>query len=434
MSVINVGLIGAGTVGCGVIKVLRENRDIIEKRAGVRLEIKKIADIDPGRKRPIEIPKNLFTKNAREIIEDSSIPIVIELVGGTTVAKDFILGAIKNRKHVVTANKALLGHYGREIFEAASENGVDIGFEASVGGGIPIIRTIRDGYVGNRIISIYGIINGTSNYILSKMTEEGKEFNDVLKQAQDAGYAEADPSLDIDGIDAAHKLSILIMLSFGTFLDFEKIHVEGIRGITTLDISFADEFGYKIKLLAVAKSERDGIEARVHPTLVQKGTPIADVSGAFNAIYIVGDAVGPNMLYGMGAGMMPTASAVVSDIVQIAKNITLGNSHSSLPRFNVGAVNELPLLSTSEITAKYYLRFQAEDTPGVLGQIARSLGGNNISIESVIQKGRQTDGGDVPVVIMTHEAKEKDLMSALEEIDKFPAIKCKSVFIRIEEL
>lgn len=432
MNVINVGLIGAGTVGCGVIKVLDENRDIIEKRAGIRLEIKKIADIDPERKRPIEISRNLFTTNAWEIIEDKSIPIVIELVGGTTIARDFILGAIRNRKHIVTANKALLGHYGREIFSAASVNGVDVGFEASVGGGIPIIRAIRDGYVANRILSIYGIINGTSNYILSKMTEEGREFNDVLRQAQDKGYAETDPSLDIDGIDAAHKLSILIMLSFGTFLDFEKIHVEGIRGITPLDISFADEFGYKIKLLAIAKSERDGIEARVHPTLVEKGTPIADVSGAFNAIHIVGDAVGPNMLYGMGAGMMPTASAVVSDIVQIAKGVTLGNSHSSLPRFYQERAS-LPLIPVSEITAKYYLRFQAEDRPGVLGQIAGSLGKNNISIESVIQKGRQL-GGEVPVVIMTHEAKERDLISALEEIDRFPAIKGKSVFIRIEEL
>jgi homoserine dehydrogenase len=432
MNMINVGLIGAGTVGCGVIKVLSENRDIIEKRLGLRVEIKKIADIDPDRKRSIEIPRALFTDNAWEIIEDSSIPIVVELVGGTTAAKDFILGAIRNKKHVVTANKALLAHYGREIFLAASENRVDVGFEASVGGGIPIIRAIKEGYVANRILSIHGIINGTSNYILSKMTEEGRKFNDVLKQSQNEGYAEADPSLDIDGIDAAHKLSILAMISFGIFLDFERIHVEGIRGITPLDISFADEFGYKIKLLSIAKAKGDGIEARVHPTLVQKGTPLADVSGAFNAIYIAGDAVGPTMLYGMGAGMMPTASAVISDIVQIAKNVTLGNSHSSLPRFYQERTS-LSLITISEITAKYYLRFQAEDRPGVLGQIAGSLGRNNISIESVIQKGRQV-GGEVPVVIMTHEAKERDLISALKEINKFPVIKGKSVFIRIEEL
>lgn len=433
MNIVNLGLIGAGTVGCGVIKVLNENKDIIEKRSGVRLQIKKIADIDPDRKRPVEIPKSLFTTNAWEIIEDDSIPIVIELVGGTTVAKDFILGAIRNGKNVVTANKALLAHYGKEIFLAASEKGVDIGFEASVGGGIPIIRATKEGYVANRILSIHGIINGTCNYILSKMTEEGREFSEVLRQAQDEGYAEADPSFDVDGIDTAHKLSILIMLSSGIFLNLEKIHTEGIRGITPLDISFADEFGYKIKLLAIAKAREDGIEARVHPTLVEKGTPLADVSGAFNAIYVVGDAVGPTMLYGMGAGMMPTASAVVSDVVQIAKNITLDNYHSSLPRLYQEA-NSSSLISMNEITTSYYLRFQVEDRPGVLGQIAGSLGRNDISIESVIQKGRHFGGGDVSVVIMTHEAKERDLLSALREIDNSPLVKAKSVFIRIEEL
>jgi len=433
MSVVNLGLIGAGTVGCGVIKVINENRDIIEKRSGVKLHIKKIADIDPDRKRPVEIPKSLFTTNAWEIIEDESIPIVIELVGGTTVARDFILGAIRKGKHVVTANKALLAHYGKEIFLTASQNEVDVGFEASVGGGIPIIRATKEGYVANRILSIHGIINGTCNYILSKMTEEGREFSDVLKRAQIKGYAEADPSFDIDGIDAAHKLSILIMLSFGVFLDFEKIYVEGIRNITPLDISFADEFGYRIKLLAIAKAREGGIEARVHPTLVEKGTPLADVSGAFNAIYVVGDAVGPTMLYGMGAGMMPTASAVVSDIVQIAKNITLDNLHSSLPRL-YQEENSSSLIPMSDVITKYYLRFQVEDRPGVLGQIAGSLGRNNISIESVIQKGRQLEGGDVPVVIMTHEARERDLLLALREINAFPSVKSKSVFIRIEKL
>ncbi|MCI0454403.1 MAG: homoserine dehydrogenase [Candidatus Dadabacteria bacterium] len=435
MDVINVGLIGAGTVGSGVIRVLNENRGIIEERLGARIEIKRIADIDLERKRPVEIPRALFTTNAWEVIEDRSIPIVIELIGGTTVAKDLILGAMRNKKHVVTANKALLALHGREIFEAASEEGVEIGFEASVAGGIPIIRVIREGYVANRILSIYGIINGTSNYILSKMSEDGREFNEVLNQAQDEGYAEADPSLDIDGVDAAHKLSILIMLSFGTLIDFGKIHVEGIRNITPLDISFADEFGYKIKLLAIAKGESGGIEARVHPTLVEKGTPLADVSGAFNAIYIIGDAVGPNMLYGMGAGMMPTASAVVSDIVQIARNIIAHeSSYSSLPKsFQQRNSTLSRLVPMSKIATKYYLRFQVEDRPGVLGKIAGSLGKNNISIESVIQKGRHI-GGEVPVVIMTHEAKERDLMSALEEINKFPVIKGNSVFIRIEDL
>jgi homoserine dehydrogenase len=266
------------------------------------------------------------------------------------------------------------------------------------------------------------------------MTEEGREFNDVLKQAQEEGYAEADPSFDIDGIDAAHKLSILMMLSFGSFFNFEKIHVEGIRDITPLDISFADEFGYKIKLLAIAKTRGNGIEAGVYPTLIEKGTPLADVSGAFNAIYVVGDAVGPTMLYGMGAGMMPTASAVISDVIQIAKNITLDNSHSSLPKLYQEGHSSVSLIPIGEVTTKYYLRFQVEDRPGVLGQIAGSLGGNNISIESVIQKGRHLGGGDVPVVIMTHEAKEKDLLSALREINSSAFVKGKSVLIRIEEL
>jgi len=433
MDVIDVGLIGAGTVGCGVIKVLRDNRDIIGKRVGLEINLKKIADIDPDRKRPVKIPKSLFTTDASELIGDRSIQIVIELVGGTTVAKDFILGSIENGKHVVTANKALLAHYGKEIFSAASTKGVDIGFEASVGGGIPIIKATKEGYVANRIISIHGIMNGTSNYILSKMTEEGREFDDVLKQAQNEGYAEADPSFDIDGIDAAHKLSILIMLSFGVFLDFEKIHVEGIRYITPLDISFADELGYAIKLLAITKSRDEGIEAGVYPALVQKGTQIADVSGAFNAIYLVGDSVGPTMLYGMGAGMMPTASAVVSDIVQIANNVKLKNSHSSLPKFYDDGESST-LISMTEIMTKYYLRFQVEDKPGVLGQITGCLGRNNISIESVIQKGRHLGGGDVPVVMMTHEAKEKDLLTALDEINNSSFVKAKSVFIRIEDL
>ncbi|MFI5322062.1 MAG: homoserine dehydrogenase [Thermodesulfobacteriota bacterium] len=433
MNVVNVGLIGAGTVGCGVIKVLSQNRDIIEKRTGIRLNLKKIADINPDRERPVRLPKGKLTKNAHELIEDDSIHIIIELIGGTGIAKDLVLGAIRNGKHVVTANKALLAHYGREIFGEAVEKGVDVGFEASVGGGIPVIKATQESFAANNILSIHGIINGTSNYILTKMTEEGSEFEEVLKEAQDEGYAEADPSFDVDGIDAAHKLSILIMLSFGIFIDFGKIYVEGIRGITTLDIAYANELGYRIKLLAIAKSRKHGLEAGVYPTLVKKETQLADVSGAFNAIYIVGDAVGPTMLYGMGAGMMPTASAVVSDVLQIAKDLSLGNVHSSPPRF-YGDKKSLPLIIMRDTTNKYYLRFQAEDRPGVLGKITGSLGKHGISIESVIQKGRHLGGGDVPVVIMTHDARERNIISALKEIDRFSTIKPKTTFIRIEDL
>ncbi|MFB3147279.1 MAG: homoserine dehydrogenase, partial [Thermodesulfobacteriota bacterium] len=341
--------------------------------------------------------------------------------------------AIKKGKHVVTANKALLAHYGKTIFGEAAKQGVDVGFEASVGGGIPIIKSTQESYAANNILSIHGIMNGTSNYILSTMTEHGYELEDALKEAQEKGYAEADPSFDIDGVDAAHKLSILIMLSFGTFLNFDKIHVEGIRDITSLDIAYADELGYKIKLLAIAKSRDNGLEAGVYPTLVKKGTQLADVSEAFNAIYVVGDAVGPTMLYGMGAGMMPTASAVVSDVLQIAKHLSLGNAHRSTPR-PYGSKNNSSLIKMSDITTKYYLRFQAADIPGILGNITSCLGKHDISIESVIQKSRHLGGGDVPIVIMTHEAREKDLLSALRKISRFKAITGKTNFIRIEEL
>lgn len=433
MSVVNVGLIGAGTVGCGVIKILNQNKKIIENRTGLTLNLKMIADNDPDRKRPVRLPKKKLTKDAWDLINDEAIDIVVELVGGTTIAKDFVLEAIKNGKHVITANKALLAHHGKTIFKEAAKNGVEVGFEASVGGGIPIIKSTQESYSANNILSIHGIMNGTSNYILSTMTEHGYEFEDVLKEAQEKGYAEADPSFDIDGVDAAHKLSILIMLSFGTFLNFDKIHVEGIRNITSLDIAYADELGYQIKLLSIAKSREEGLEAGVYPTLVKKGTQLADVSGAFNAIYVVGDAVGPTMLYGMGAGMMPTASAVVSDIIHVAKHLTLGNTHATAPRPYQSRGNA-SLIKTSEISTKYYLRFQAADIPGILGNITSCLGKHNISIESVIQKSRHLGGGDVPIVIMTHEAKEKDLTSALKEISKFKAITGKTNFIRIEEL
>lgn len=433
MSVVNVGLIGAGTVGCGVIKVLDQNKEIIKKRTGITLNLKKIADIDPDRKRPVRIPRGKIIRDAGELINDPSIDIIIELIGGTTIAKDLVLSALRKKKHVVTANKALLAHYGKEIFGTAAENGVEVGFEASVGGGIPIIKSTQESFAANNIISIHGIINGTSNYILSRMTDEGSEFGDVLKEAQEEGYAEADPSFDVDGVDAAHKLSILIMLAFGRFIDFGRIHVDGIRNITSLDISFADELGYKIKLLAIAKASGDGLEAGVYPALVKKGTQLADVSGAFNAIYLVGDALGPAMLYGKGAGMMPTASAVVSDALQIAKHLSLGNAHLSPPRL-YAEKGSWPLIKMSDTMNKYYIRFQAEDRPGVLGKITGGLGANGISIESVIQKGRHHGGGDVPVVIMTHEAREKDLLKALRQIGRLSRVKPGTMFIRIEDL
>ncbi len=431
MKSINVGLIGAGTVGTGVYKLLKDNISLIRKRRQFNIRVKKIADIAPARKRAVKIPASLFTRDAYELINDPEIDVIIELVGGTKIAKKFVIDALKAGKHVVTANKALLAHHGKEIFSLAAKKGLGVGFEASVGGGIPIIKSAMEGYVGNNIISIHGIMNGTSNYILYKMTEEGLNFNTVLKQAQDEGYAEADPGFDIDGIDAAHKLSILVMLSWGKFYKFSSYHVEGIRSINPLDISFADELGYKIKLLAIAKQSRAGIEAGVYPALVKKGTQLADVKEAFNAIYIVGDAVGPTMLYGQGAGMMPTASAVVSDIVEICGNHRTSNS-PLVPNL-YSEKDNLKLIDLKDTSNKYYLRFEVADKPGVLGSITSILGKHNISIASMIQKGNK--GRSVPIVLMTHEAKENDLLKAIKIIEsKKNLTKAKTLFIRVEEI
>ncbi len=431
MKSINVGLIGAGTVGTGVYKILKDNISLIMKRRQFNVKVKKIADIAPNRKRAVKIPTSLFTKDAYELINDPEIDVIIELVGGTKIAKKFVIDALKAGKHVVTANKALLAHNGKEIFSLAIKNGLGVGFEASVGGGIPIIKSAMEGYVGNNIISIHGIMNGTCNYILYKMTEEGLDFNTVLKQAQDEGYAEADPGFDIDGIDAAHKLSILVMLSWGKFYKFSDYYVEGIRNISPLDISLADELGYKIKLLAIAKQSRSGIEAGVYPALVKKGTQLADVKEAFNAIYVVGDAVGPTMLYGQGAGMMPTASAVVSDIIEICGNHC--DSNSPLVPNLYSDKDELRLVDLKDTSNKYYLRFEVVDKPGVLGSITSILGKHNISIASMIQKGKK--GRSVPIVLMTHEAGESDLLKALKSIEsKKNLTKAKTLFIRVEEI
>ena len=431
MSSINVGLIGAGTVGTGVFKVIKDNLRLIKKRRLFDLKLIKIADIDPDRKRPVKIPRHLFTKDAYELINDPGIDIIIELVGGTKVAKNFVIDSLKSGKHVVTANKELLAHHGKEIFSLAAKKGLAIGFEASVGGGIPIIKSTLEGYAANNILSIYGIMNGTSNYILHKMTEEKSEFETVLKQAQKEGYAEADPKFDIDGIDAAHKLSILIMLCWGKFFDFNKYYVEGIKKVTPLDISFAGELGYKIKLLATAKHKKNGIEAGVYPALVRKWTQLADVKEAFNAIYMVGDAVGPTMFYGMGAGMLPTASAVVSDLIGISNNHY--NSNNQLVPKLYAQNEDIKLIDMKETINKYYLRFEVMDKPGILGSITSVLGKFNISIESMIQKRKECK--TVPIVLMTHKAKEKDLLNALKTIEsKRNITKDKTLFIRTEEV
>lgn len=348
--------------------------------------------------------------------------MVVELVGGTTIAKEFILEALRNGKHVVTANKALLAEHGNEIFKEALQRGLKIGFEASVGGGIPIIKVIKEGLVANKMLAIYGIINGTTNFILTKMTYEGIDFQDALREAQTLGYAEADPTLDIEGIDSAHKITILASLAYGIPFSFNSVYCEGITKITAQDIAFAKEFGYKIKLLAITKILDGEIELRVHPTMVPEHYLISKVDGVFNAIYVEGDCVGSTLYYGRGAGSMPTGSAVVADIVDIAKGI------NTMP---VDFSEKYTIKPMQEIESMYYFRFNALDRPGVLSKISGVFGEHNISIASVIQKGR-SKAGAVPLVILTHKAKEKDVLRALEEIDKLPVVSDKSVFIRVE--
>ncbi|MBI5237653.1 MAG: homoserine dehydrogenase [Deltaproteobacteria bacterium] len=432
MQRINIGLIGLGTIGTGVVKVLKENSSIIRERVG-EIVLKKAADRDMHRDRGIKLDEGVLTADAMDVINDPEIQVVIELIGGTTDAKRYILDALGKGKHVVTANKALLSMYGHEVFSKAAEAGMDIGFEASVGGGIPIIKAMREGLVANRIESIYGIINGTSNYILSRMTNDGGRFEDVLKKAQEKGYAEKDPAYDIEGVDTAHKLAILISLAWGVHIRLEDIYTEGISRITQLDIKFAKEFGFRIKLLAIAKSEDGAIEARVHPTMVPAAHPIASVDGVFNAIHLRGNAVGPVMFYGLGAGMMPTASAVLADVVDICRNIRKGvaNRLPAMP-FSEGEKGMARIKDISALDAPYYLRFFALDRPGVLSRLSGVLGSHNISISSVIQKDRKI-GGAVPLVIVTHNALEREIRSAVLEIEKLDIIHDKPMYIRIEE-
>lgn len=428
MKTINLGLIGLGTIGTGVVKVLRENSALIEKRIGVSLIIKRIADLDIKRDRGVPIDKSILTTDAKKIINDDEIDIVIELMGGYEPALSFIMQSISNKKHIVTANKALLAKHGEEVFEAIKKHKVNIGFEASVGGGIPIIRCIKDNLAANRFESIYGIVNGTGNYILSKMTDEGENFQDVLKEAQEKGYAEADPTFDIEGMDSAHKIAILGSLAFGCHIPIEKVFTEGITHITPMDINFAREFGYRIKLLAIAKKEDNAIDIRVHPTMISNDNLISNINGVLNAITVRGNAVGETMLIGEGAGALPTASAVLSDVMEIAGCITYGNRS---PSFDTGNHAKLKLKPIDEIVSKYYLRFLVLDEPGILSKLSGILGANSISIESVIQKGR-SDSGGVPLVFMTHKAMEKDIQKAVKEINELKVVKEKSILIRVE--
>ena len=426
---INIGIIGFGTVGTGTAKILIENRKLLRDRTGVDINLKKIADLDIKRDRGIKLPKGVLTTDADSVIKDPDIHIIVELIGGTTIAKEIMLKAIKNGKHVVTANKALLATHGKEIFKAAEKAGVKVGFEASVAGGIPIIKIISEGLVANRIKSIYGIINGTTNYILSKMSDENAGFAEVLKEAQKLGYAEADPTYDIEGIDSAHKLAILASLAYGTQFSLKDVYREGISWISSIDIEFARELGYKLKLLAITKETNGKIELRVHPTMVPEDFLISKVDGVFNAVYVEGDAVGSTLYYGRGAGDMPTGSAVVSDIADISCNIvnkTVGRN----PLFSRDG-NVKNLLKMDDVISRYFFRFSAIDKPGVLSRISGILGKYNISIASVIQKDRR-EGKTVPLVVLTHSAREKDVLAAVKEINRLQIVTGKTVFIRVE--
>jgi len=428
---INIGIIGFGTVGTGTARILLQKSREIARRVGFPLILKRVADIDTKRDRGMRLPEGILIKDSNAILNDPEIDIVVELIGGIHPAKEIILKAIKNGKHVVTANKALLATSGHVIFNAAKREGIEIGFEASVAGGIPIIKIVRESLIGNNVQSIFGIINGTSNYILTKMTEEGIDFSTALEDAQRLGYAEADPTLDIEGIDSAHKLSILATLSFGIPFSFKKIYTEGITGLSQLDIRFAAEFGYKIKLLAIAKQKGHEVELRVHPTMLPDGHIISNVSGVYNAVFIEGDAIGQCLFYGRGAGEMPTGGAVVSDIVDIARNINSG-AIERIQGIGMPERPELRIKKMEEILTCYYLRFYAIDKPGVLSRISGILGSYNISIKSVIQKERKRERA-VPLVMMTHKAREKDVVNALKEIKKLSVVSGKTVYIRVEE-
>ena len=433
MKEIKLGLLGFGTIGTGVVKLLAQNSLLLEDKLGARLTLKRIADLDTTTDRGITLPPGVLTDNAEALLDDPEIDIVIELIGGYEPARSFVLRAISNGKHIVTANKALLAVHGAEIYAAAADRGVEVLYEAAVGGGIPVLSAIKGNMAANNFTTVLGILNGTCNYILTKMTQDGADFAQVLKKAQELGYAEADPTFDIEGIDTAHKLCILLSLCFGTRIDFKEVYTEGIGAISAIDINFARDFGYRIKLLAIGKKDGNRIEARVHPTMIPVDYPLADVNGAFNAIRLTGDFVGPVMLYGRGAGMNPTASAVVGDVMDISRNILAGIGRRTAPLGYLDArVGNLAIKPMGEIVSKYYIRFTVVDEPGVLAKIAGELGRNSISIESMNQTARSAQDS-VPIVIITHEARELDVRNALEKIDSFDIIRERSNLIRIED-
>ncbi|HEX9686642.1 MAG TPA: homoserine dehydrogenase [Burkholderiales bacterium] len=435
MKPINVGLLGIGTVGGGTFAVLDRNREEISRRAGCAITMKMVADKELDKARRLVGGRATVTADAGEVVNHPDIDIVVELIGGTTVAKDLILRAIANGKHIVTANKALLARHGNEIFAAAQKKDVMVAFEAAVGGGIPIIKSLREGLSANRIEWIAGIVNGTCNFILSEMRERGASFDDVLKEAQRRGYAEADPTFDIEGVDAAHKTTIMAAIGFGIPMRFESAYVEGISRLKQDDIKYAEELGYRIKLLGITRRRPKGIEIRVHPTLVPARRLIASVEGVMNAILVKGDAVGQTMYYGAGAGAEPTASAVIADLVDVARMLTVDPEHR-VPHFafQPGQLADTPVLPMGEVETRYYLRMKVQDKPGVLADITRILADLRISIEAMVQKEPRAGEAEVDIIMLTHLTVEKHVDAAIAKIEKLPVVVGKVTRIRLEEL
>ena len=433
-NVVNVGLLGFGTVGSGTARILLEKCDLLSERIGRKVRLKWICDLDITSSRGFPVPAEILTTDLNDLLDDPETHIFVELVGGFEPAKSFILQAIEKGKHIVTANKALLAVHGHEIFSAAAAKGVEVGFEASVGGGIPVIKGLKEGLAANSLSTVMGIMNGTANYILTQMTDKGIPFAQALSEAQELGYAEADPTYDVEGIDTAHKLAIMAMLAFGAPLSLDDVYVEGMSRITPLDIRFAKELGYRIKLLAIGRDSNKGIELRVHPTMVPADHLLGSINGAYNAFYLIGDAVGKVLFYGLGAGQMPTGSAVVADVVDIARNMThnasLRVAPLGVPFTNLQLKEKMPF---EEITGRYYFRFSALDKPGVLASIAGILGEMDISIESVVQYGREKDAS-VPIVMLTHESKEALVRKALARIDNLDIVSEETMVIRIEDM
>ena len=432
MKQIQVGLIGFGTVGSGKAQVFYDQSERLAKKVGSSIVLKRIADINVT-KLPEHLAHIELTQDVNDIFSDPEIDIVVELIGGIEPARTFILQAIEKGKHVVTANKALVSQHGKEIFDAAAAQGVEVGFEASVAGGIPVIKAMKEGLTANRILSIMGILNGTANYILTQMTDYGTPFDEVLKDAQNKGYAEADPTYDVEGIDTAHKLAIIMTIAYGMEISLDAINTEGISRIKPIDIAFAGEFGYRIKLLAISRNHGEHVEARVHPTMVPEKHMLASINGAYNGIHFNGDMVGNVLFYGLGAGMMPTGSAVVADVVDIARNIIYG-SVSRVPSLSYRPEHIKPRAITpmEKLRCPYYFRFTTLDKPGVLSNISGILGKYGISIESVLQKGRREKAtGAVPIVMFTYEAEEASVNKALEEISALEACVDETVRIRI---